>query len=98
MCQDCVNAMAESIFNSDDFRAKIVRDFEVQHICDGTFRFNNEVAGHFAGFLKQQADENEQWEEDTSDDEKDEIVKNVVCRLLDMIGDSQNHLAKFSFN
>lgn len=98
MCQDCEKKMAETIFNSDEFRDKILVDFEVQHISNGTFRFNNEIAGQFANFLKQQADEQDQWEEDTSDEEKEEITRNVVCHLLDMIGESQNHLAKFSLN
>jgi hypothetical protein len=98
MCEDCEKKWAESIFEDDEFRGKILEDFEVQHFCDGTFRFNSVIATDFAKFLKEQADEQGQWEEDSSEEEKIESVTGVVHRLLDIVGESQQHLAKFSLN
>jgi hypothetical protein len=100
MCDDSEveKKWAEAIYEDVEFRNKLMQDLEIQHFCNGTFRFNAKIADEFVNFLKTEAEEHDNFEEDSSEEARISATIGVVHRLFDLIAESQKHLLVFSDN
>lgn len=94
---DANKQWAGLFYDNLDTRAGLIKKLQISFLADGSISFNRNETYKLINFIATEA-EGVEWEPETTEEEKLQIVDEVMCHFFDMLIEGNSYLARFSAN